>query len=117
MLQTAPIDVWGPPLKQAANPDILEHPHLPLKMNSYQGDDYNLYWKDRRAGFVDRREGPDGNPHWEIHMALQHPDGTVCDLNAVAQSPQEAIEILREYTPRKKSVPMLPFRFMALSPR
>ena len=117
MLQTAPIDVWGPPLKQAANPDILEHPHLPLKMNSYQGDDYNLYWKDRRAGFVDRREDPDGNLHWEIHLALQHPDGSEYELNAIADSPAEAMTHLREYTPRDHHIPMMSYRTMALAAR
>ena len=93
---------------------MIDHPHLPLTMTAHRDEDYNLHWKGRRAGFVDRRQEPDGSVRWEIYLGLKHPDGAHYDLNDVAASPQEAAQHLRDHTPRERVVPVMLWRALQL---
>ena len=110
-------DIWGPPVIPARtrNPDLLDHPSLPLKMNVHDAQDYNLYWKDRRAGFVDRWQSPDEPPRWEIYLTLQHPDGSPCAFEATATSVAEAINMLRDFQSTENGEPMPQERVEALT--
>ena len=83
------------------NPDLLQHPNQPLKMNRYDGEDYNLYWLNNRAGWLDH------NPQthtWTCHLAVTDAAGnTLQYYDNTFSSVAQAIQELRNWQPEPEA--------------
>ena len=90
------------------NPDLIQHPNLPMKMNRYDRQDFNVYWQGVRAGYMDQRQSPEGSSetYWDFMIALEHPDGSVIQNMAWFRSVEDALEQLRKWTPVQDGVEM-----------
>ena len=76
----------------ATNPDLIEHPSQPLKMNRYDREEYNLYWKNTRAGFLYRSAEPNS---WTCYLAVQNEAGDTFHYNNTFESVEQAVQELR----------------------